>query len=97
MRGMNHINKEPLNYEEKTCTIEFLQLVTINWYTTVKRPNCLNWHLRMSEEYFSNWTVNLGCKSVFFDGASKGNPGLAGAGGVIFELGGNKQKDYSWG
>ena len=34
---------------------------------------------------------------MFFDGASKGNPGLEGAGGVIFDSKGNKQKEYAWG
>ena len=97
MRGVKHTNNDPLNSEERVWALDFLKPVTNRWHTAAKRPNCLNWQLRMSEEYFSNWRVNLGCKSVFFDGDSKGNPGLAGAGGVIFELGGNKQKDYSWG
>ena len=51
----------------------------------------------MSEEVFANWRLNMGCNSLLFDGASKGNPGLAGAGGVIFYPGGNKQKDYALG
>ena len=38
----------------------------------------------MSKEGFANWRLNLGCNSLLFDGASKGNPRLAGAGGVIF-------------
>ena len=38
----------------------------------------------MSEEGFANWRLNLGYKSLLFDGASKGNLGMAGAGGVIF-------------
>ena len=41
--------------------------------------------------------MNLGCNSLFFDGAYKGNPRLARKGGVIFYLGGYKKKDYSWG
>ena len=34
---------------------------------------------------------------LFFDGASKGNPGLAGCGGVITESKGNVISTYSWG
>ena len=30
MKGMNHINQEPLNYEERAWAIEFLQPVTNN-------------------------------------------------------------------
>ena len=39
----------------------------------------------------------MGCSSVFFDGASKGNPWMAGAGGVYFNLKGIKLKEYAWG
>ena len=34
---------------------------------------------------------------MFFDGASKGNPRIAGVGRVIFDYKGNKQKEYAWG
>ena len=34
---------------------------------------------------------------MFFDGASKGNPRLAGVGGVLFDSKGNKMKEYLWG
>ena len=39
----------------------------------------------------------MDCHSLFFDGASKGNPGLGGAGGEFFYHRGNRQKDYAWG
>ena len=51
----------------------------------------------MKLEDFNVWWKNLGCKSLFFDGASKGNLGIAGASGVIFDSKGNKIKEYSWG
>ena len=35
--------------------------------------------------------------SIFFDGASKGNPGKAGEGGLIFYPGGNLETSFSWG
>ena len=49
----------------------------------------------MKLEDFNVWWKNVGCNSLFFDGASKGNSGLAGAGGVIFDSKGNKIKEYS--
>ena len=39
----------------------------------------------------------MGCHTLFFDGASKGNPGITGAGRVIFDPRGDKQKDFAWG
>ena len=39
----------------------------------------------------------MDCHTLFFDRASKGNPGLIGASRVIFYPGGNKQKDFAWG
>ena len=52
----------------------------------------------MSSEDFKIWWKKLGCSSLFFDGASKGNLGMAGAeGGVFFESKGNKLKEYAWG
>ena len=35
--------------------------------------------------------------SIFFDGASKGNSGKVGAGGLIFYPGGNLETSFSWG
>ena len=42
MRGMKHINNEPLNSEERVWGLDFLQLATNSWHTTAKRTNCLN-------------------------------------------------------
>ena len=46
---------------------------------------------------FRNWWTKLDCHTLFFDGASKGNPGMTGVGGVIFDPGGNKKEDFAWG
>ena len=51
----------------------------------------------MSSEEFNTWWKELGCKSLFSDGASKGNPRLAGAGRVLFYSKGSKMNEYSWG
>ena len=34
---------------------------------------------------------------VFFDGASKGNPGISGAGGVIYSHDGIAKDSFNWG
>ena len=39
----------------------------------------------------------MACYSLFFDGAAKGNPGNAGAGGVIQNLEGQVEHRYAWG
>ena len=45
---------------------------------------------------FQQWWKSQGKCTIFFDGASKGNPGRSGAGGVIFYPNGKKD-DFSWG
>ena len=51
----------------------------------------------MGNEDFTIWWLNLGYKSLFFDGASKGSPGIAGVGGVIFDTKERKKKEYGLG
>ena len=51
----------------------------------------------MSNDGHQNWRTKIGINTLLFDGASKGNPGIAGAGGVIFDYKGSKQKEYAWG
>jgi len=56
-----------------------------------------NWRLRSSDAKFQEWWRKQGLDSIFFDGASKGNPGLAAAGGVIYSQDGTKRDSFSWG
>ena len=51
----------------------------------------------MNLEEFKCWWKNLGCSSLFFDGSSKGYPGMAGVGGVYFNSEGSNLKEYAWG
>ena len=51
----------------------------------------------MNSEEFKCWWKKLGCSSLFFDNALKGNLGMAGAGGVYFNSEGIKLKEYAWG
>jgi ribonuclease HI len=56
-----------------------------------------DWKIRMPEESFRNWNKEMDCYSLFFDGATKGNPGNAGAGGVIKNKQGQIEHRYAWG
>ena len=58
----------------------------------VKKPNSLRWKIQKNMESFNNYWTNLDWHSLFFDGASKVNLGLVGAGGVIYYPGGTNGK-----
>ena len=78
-----------------------------NWLGTKsvdKIQGCLSkpvikifWQIRLLEKEFSNWWKYKNRTSIFFDGVSKGNPGKAGAGGLIFHLGKKLETSFSWG
>ena len=55
------------------------------------------WRLRDKEDFFQNWWRSQKISSVFFDGASKGNPGAAGAGGVIYSPDDYSKDIFYWG
>lgn len=54
------------------------------------------WRLWISETDFKKWWKNQGKVTIFFNGDSKGNPGISGAGGIIYSTDGQKQDNYSW-
>ena len=45
-----------------------------------------DWKIRVNEKYFFDWIIKKLIHSLFFDGATKGNPRKFGAGGVIKNL-----------
>ena len=51
----------------------------------------------MNSEEFKCWWKKLGCSSLFFESASKGNPRMAGVEGFYFIFEGIKLKEYDWG
>ena len=55
------------------------------------------WKIQSSEADFLDWWKNKNKVTIFFDGASKGNPRNAGASGLIFLPGGLLQTNFSWG
>ena len=54
----------------------------------MKAKNLEDWEIRMDKSQFENWLRERKIFRLFFDGASKGNPGKAGGGGIIMEPGG---------
>ena len=62
------------------------------------RPSIIpKWRIRDSESNFQSWWRTQGKASIFFDGASKGNPRRAGADGVIYSADGKSVDSFSWG
>jgi len=56
-----------------------------------------NWEIRLEEQEFIKWCSALEEHCLFFDGASKGNPGAAGGGGVLLNPDGSTEFRYQWG
>eukprot|EP00253_Pinus_taeda_P026690 PITA_26690 len=57
----------------------------------------LDWKLRGTKEEVNNWIQKQRRPTLHFDGASKNNPGQAGAGGVIKDSQGKTIVKYEWG
>jgi ribonuclease HI len=51
----------------------------------------------MNEEDFLKWRLTQETHCLFFDGASKGNPGPSGGGGVILTPSGSTRSTFAWG
>ena len=55
-----------------------------------------NWEIRLDNSQFENWLKERKLFKLFFDGASKGNPGEAGGGGVVINPTGKVEIEYPW-
>ena len=55
------------------------------------------WKIRMTEAEFRVWWRKQGKVMIFFDGASKGNPGISSVGWVIYSHDGLTKDSFSWG
>ena len=55
------------------------------------------WEIRLSSKEFSIWFREKNSYALFFDGASKGNPGVAGAGGILLDPRGQIEQTFAWG
>jgi len=55
------------------------------------------WEIRMDPPSFSNWRKVLHQHALLFYGASKGNPGVTGGGGVLLSPDKTTEFTLSWG
>ena len=85
-------NQENLTVNEKNWMYS-LDIKTVNNMAVNKVED---WEIRLDKSQFENWLRERKIFKLFFDGSSKGNPGRAGGGGVIFDPGGNKVVEYFW-
>eukprot|EP00253_Pinus_taeda_P005327 PITA_05327 len=83
-----------LRDEEKAWLGDFSPIM--NSPSASRPPFKENWQIRDSAEGFQKWWKTQGKCTIFFDGASKGNPGRSGAGGIIYYPNGKKEC-FSWG
>ena len=84
----------PFSWEEE---IWFQSLNPGNFVDLPQRsPILQKWEIRKDKAAFELWRQEIGRNLLFFDGASKGNPGEAGGGGVLFGPDGNLKFIYSW-
>eukprot|EP00253_Pinus_taeda_P024699 PITA_24699 len=66
-------------------------------YRTSPLKANLEWRKRETDDIFQSWWRAQNVTTIFFDGASKGNPGAAGAGGVIYFAEGLSSVSFAWG
>eukprot|EP00253_Pinus_taeda_P031968 PITA_31968 len=88
------VRENTLRDEEKAWLGDFSPIMSP---PSVSRPPLKeNWQIRDNAEGFQKWWKTQGKCTIFFDGASKGNPGRSGAGGIIYYPNGSKEC-FSWG
>eukprot|EP00253_Pinus_taeda_P022180 PITA_22180 len=61
-----------------------------------KQIQAREWEIRLPAKDYKVWIQRRNCPTLHFDGASKSNPGQAGAGGVISNEFGNEICSYEW-
>ena len=89
-----HLDLKTLSAEHNWIGLSQVDKFQLNFGRPVINPF---WHVRSLEKDFSDWWQKKNKVSIFFDGVLKGNPGNAGAGGLIFYQGGKLQTSFNWG
>jgi hypothetical protein len=88
----------------KVEKIEQLEKEEELWMSKMNVKICLSskrtqrsfWQLQASPQEYNLWLSSQSGFILCFDGASKGNPGEAGVGGVLYGPRGNQILDFSW-
>ena len=85
-------NKAELSEKEKL----WMQSFKIQENNSIVINKLENWEIRLDKSQFENWLKERKIFKLFFDGASKGNPGEARGGGVVINPTGKVEIEYSW-
>jgi hypothetical protein len=85
-----------LNVEERLWLSLLETGIIKSPHLTIRNPRSTErWKLRVHKEQIAERVKIQNCHILFFDGASKGNPGEAGAGGVLLYPGGNNVGSFA--
>ena len=85
-------NKAELTKKEKI----WMQSFKIQENNSIAINKLENWEIRLDKSQLENWLRERKIYKLFFDGASKGNPGKAGGGGVVINQTGKVETEYVW-
>ena len=81
MVSVSKIPKNNVGLTEKE--LKWLQSLNIQAVSSNAPKKLEEWEVRLDKSQFENWLKERKIFKLFFDGASKGNPGRAGGGGVV--------------
>eukprot|EP00253_Pinus_taeda_P007191 PITA_07191 len=90
-----YIKEDPLLRPEEKRWLA-IDPLSLKYRTSPLKAN-LEWRKRETDDIFQSWWRAQNVTTIFFDGASKGNPGAAGAGGVIYFAEGLSSVSFAWG
>ena len=74
--------------------MNWLQILNIQAVNSIAPKKLEEWEVHLDKSQFENWLKERKIFKLFFDGASKGNPGRAGGGGVIINPEGKVEIEY---
>eukprot|EP00253_Pinus_taeda_P023946 PITA_23946 len=91
-----YFKEDPLLMPEEKRWLGMLEPHPHKQLSSPKKAN-QEWRIREEDDKFQLWWRTQNLTTIFFDGASKGNPESAGAGGVIYSIDGIAKDCFSWG